>query len=339
MNAAPAPDSPASANQDKSWAGKKLTLGWIIGIIALVVFSGVCSWQGTKTTGINAALVMFERGIKWPAFIVILFSAFSYFRKAPRRLAVVAMVAFGLFGVFYLSISLQKRMASGPTAVMTEEWTEIKRQIVYARDRKAQEDAAQRAVSMLQNAPDKMSTKQDADGVRALVKFMEPSITQARTLFSAKQDFLGDAPDTDWVRKYTDTKETLALGRERLARIIQLESAEPQMIDSIIEKASTIIKNNDTSLGIPMEALKNFYSSYAASAQSAKNINKISIQGFSRMDDALAMLQTGWDQWSKNSDGKIVWNDDELSKKYKIIFQDIDTLRAQLTEQARAALQ
>ena len=290
MDTPPIPNSPpASDNQDKSWAGKKLTLGWWIGIIAMAVFCGACHWKGTRIEGVIGAYAagQIAGGIISPLFITALFAVFSYFRKAPRRLAVVAMIMFGLFGIFGLP-SLQKR------AHEADEW-------------------------------------------RALEKFIEPISAQSRARATAQQDFIDG--DIDWARKYANTKETLALGRERLARLIQQDKLFLQTADSIMAKTAAMIKNNDTSLGISMDGLKSFYSSYGRKSQSLKNVTEANARLFARIDDALAMMQTEWGRWSKRPEGTsytILWDNNELLEKFNAIYHDIVTLSAQLDDAEKA---
>jgi len=329
---------PATDNQDKSWGGKKLTLGWWLGMIAMAVFSSLCCWLATRISRANAdyATGQIVGGIIWPLIIAALLAIAKYFRKAPRRLALVAMIAYGFFGVANLATSLQRTNDDVVMDTVDKEMQELKRQAAQTSDPKARADIEQRIETLLRNAPDKFSTKREADELRALQKFVEPILVQSRARAAAQQDFIDG--DIDWARKYANTKETLALGRERLARLMQQDALLSQTTDSIVAKAAAIIKNNDTSLGISMDGLRGFCSSYAKKDQFLKNIHKANARLCARIDDALAMLQTEWGRWSKRSDGVIIWDNNELLEKFNAIYHDIVTVSAQLDEAQKAML-
>jgi len=340
MDTPPVANLPAPAEQDQSWAGKKLTLEWIAGIIVMAIFSCACCLLSARISGENIAFSagLTVGGIIWPLLITALFSIASYFRKAPRRLALVAMATFGLFGISNLSASLHQKVAnSAAIDAMGEEVKGIQRQAAQANDLKEQEAIVQRAEAMLRNAPDKMSTKQAADEMRALAKFVDPILNQSRAYSAAMRIFFGD--DTNWADRYTGTKEALAAGRASLAKLRQQQNALAQTIERIYSSVSIMIENRDTSAGISMDGLRGMYSAYLAKAQGMKKLNTTSAQLYERIDDALAMLQTEWGQWSKSSDGAfIIWDDDNLSKKFKTINQDIVTLSARQEAYQKALL-
>ena len=247
------------------------------------------------------------------------------------------MIAFGVFGFSNLSSALQRRIADGAsTDTALNELKDMRRQLAQTDDLNKRAAISQRAEALIKNAADKMTSEQAANEMSALAKFVAPLFEQRRAFDAAAQEFFGN--DNDWAR-YIDTQETLALGRERLARVRQRSKAVYQTMDSLVAKAATMIRNNDTSLGISVAAFKGFHSSYVAKAQKFKDVDESQTKMFARIDDVLAMLQTEWGKWSKDTDGVIQWESNELLKKFLVINNDIDTLSAQLGEREKALLQ
>ena len=244
------------------------------------------------------------------------------------------MIMFGLVGLSNMSAALQKRMSYGAIAdTMRDEIKDMQRQFIQTDDPGERAAVLQRVEALINNAADKVSSQQAADEMRAMAKFIEPIFEQRRAYDAALLEFLGE--ENDW-SKYTSTQESLALGRERLAKLRQCSKAVYQTMDSLVAKAATMIRNNDASLGISVAAFKGFHSSYVAKAQKFKDVGESHAQMLARMDDALAMLQTEWGKWSKGTDGVFQWENDELSEKFLAINSDIDALGAQLNEREKA---
>ena len=328
------------APRDKGRAGKKLTGWWIAGLIVMIASCMVGSLLNARAsvTNIAYAIGLVIGGLLFPALITALFAIPAYFRKAPRRLALVAMIAFGVCGLATCNSHMQNRKSGHAAAdAMLEESRELRRQLVRTDDPDEREAISERAEALLKNAADKMPPGRAAGEMRALTKFIEPLFDQRRALNAASREFFGD--DNDWTKYATTQRESLALGRERLARLRHAAGMVRQTMDELLEKASTMIKNNDTSLGISVEAFRGFCSSYEARSQKLKGVEESQDKIYVRIDDALAMLQAEWGNWGKRSDGVILWEDDELLEKFNTISRDIGALGAQLNDRQKALFQ
>ena len=310
---------------------------WNIGVLAMVAFNAASSLLRATFVGTDFSYAIGDMidGLYWPATITCLLIISAYFRRAPRRLAVAGMIVFGIHGIWQLARPVSEKETDRAAEVaLAEEAREVKRQALQVSTVEEQAAVTQRTEAIFQNAAGKMASKQSAGEMRALAKFMQPLIDQRHAFDAASREFY--AADGDWVVKYLDSKESLALGRERLARLRQSRNDLAQVGDSLFAKASTMAKNNDNSLGIGMEVLKGLSMSYQRNAQNLKDSQEARSQMFARMDDALAMLQTEWGQWSIQSDGMILWKSTSLMEKFKAIISEIAVLVARLDELEKA---